>query len=201
MNILLVYKEADIATYKMLEGLSKLEDFNIYIASPQSYTDKKIYGNCTPLDLPVITSKFNWNVIRALREIIKTYRIDLIYSPSSSGLSNALFASIGTRAKNIAYRGTQAKLKRFDPTYYLGILNPAVEHVVCETKDIEEVVYTSLAPGCLPESRAGGYGLFRSLYRNRHTGSKRLNHRRSHRIVSAAFFSSKNGGVYPLAYR
>lgn len=125
MNILLVYKEADIATYKMLEGLSKLEDFNIYIASPQSYTDKKIYGNCTPLDLPVITSKFNWNVIRALREII----------------------------------------------------------------------------GCLPESRAGGYGLFRSLYRNRHTGSKRLNHRRSHRIVSAAFFSSKNGGVYPLAYR
>ena len=95
MNILLVYKEADIATYKMLEGLSKLEDFNIYIASPQSYTDKNIYGNCTPLDLPVITSKFNWNVIRALRKIIKTYRIDLIYSPSSSGLSNALFASIG----------------------------------------------------------------------------------------------------------
>lgn len=266
-------------------------------------------------DLPVITSKFNWNVIRALRKIIKTYRIDLIYSPSSSGLSNALFASIGTRAKNIAYRGTQAKLKRFDPTYYLGILNPAVEHVVCETKDIEEylsrfiarkrlttstkpfdidwikeavrtpkqaddipddafrciyigatknrpfkgltdlidafillddprvhltivgeygendfqlaqqskvsaqihflgqrsdaisfsghvpVVYTSLAPGCLPKSRARGYGLFSTLYRNRHTGSKRLNHRRSHRIVSAAFFSSTNGGVYPLAYR
>lgn len=108
MNILLVYKEADIATYKMLEGLSKLEDFNIYIASPQSYTDKNIYGNCTPLDLPVITSKFNWNVIRALRKIIKTYRIDLIYSPSSSGLSNALFASIGTRAKNIAYREIEA---------------------------------------------------------------------------------------------
>lgn len=145
MNILLVYKEADIATYKMLEGLSKLEDFNIYIASPQSYTDKKIYGNCTPLDLPVITSKFNWNVIRALRKIIKTYRIDLIYSPSSSGLSNALFASIGTRAKNIAYRGTQAKLKRFDPTYYLGILNPAVEHVVCETKDIEEYLSRFIA--------------------------------------------------------
>ena len=145
MNILLVYKEADIATYKMLEGLSKLEDFNIYIASPQSYTDKNIYGNCTPLDLPVITSKFNWNVIRALRKIIKTYRIDLIYSPSSSGLSNALFASIGTRAKNIAYRGTQAKLKRFDPTYYLGILNPAVEHVVCETKDIEEYLSRFIA--------------------------------------------------------
>lgn len=158
MNILLVYKEADIATYKMLEGLSKLEDFNIYIASPQSYTDKKIYGNCTPLDLPVITSKFNWNVIRALREIIKTYRIDLIYSPSSSGLSNALFASIGTRAKNIAYRGTQAKLKRFDPTYYLGILNPAVEHVVCETKDIKEAVRTPKQADDIPDDA------FRCIY-------------------------------------
>lgn len=93
MNILLVYKEADIATYKMLEGLSKLEDFNIYIASPQSYTDKKIYGNCTPLDLPVITSKFNWNVIRALREIIKTYRIDLIYSLWDSVPTPSLFWS------------------------------------------------------------------------------------------------------------
>ena len=59
--------------------------------------------------------------------------------------SNALFASIGTRAKNIAYRGTQAKLKRFDPTYYLGILNPAVEHVVCETKDIEEYLSRFIA--------------------------------------------------------
>ena len=77
MNILLVYKEADIATYKMLEGLSKLEDFNIYIASPQSYTDKKIYGNCTPLDLPVITSKFNWNVIRALRETVSYTHLTL----------------------------------------------------------------------------------------------------------------------------
>lgn len=137
MNILLIYKEADIATYKMLEGLSWLDDFNIYIATPQPVTEEKIYGNCIPLHLPVITSKFNREVIRAIRQIIKRYRIDLIYSPSSSGLSNALFASLGTRAKNIAYRGTQAKLKRFDPTYYLGILNPRVKHVVCETSDIE----------------------------------------------------------------
>ena len=43
MNILLVYKEADIATYKMLEGLSKLEDFNIYIASPIVYRQKDLW--------------------------------------------------------------------------------------------------------------------------------------------------------------
>ena len=42
MNILLVYKEADIATYKMLEGLSKLEDFNIYIP-PIVYRQKDLW--------------------------------------------------------------------------------------------------------------------------------------------------------------
>ena len=36
-------------------------------------------------------------------------------------------------------------MKRFDPTYYLGILNPAVEHVVCETKDIEEYLSRFIA--------------------------------------------------------
>lgn len=138
MNLLVTYKEADIATHKMLDGLSGLTDFQIYIATPQAETDKRIHGNCIPLYIPSIDSKFNWDVIRTLRQCIKTHQIDLIYSPSSSGLSNALFASLGTKAKNIAYRGTQAKLRKSDPTYYLGMLNPRVEHVVCETNDIQD---------------------------------------------------------------
>lgn len=138
MNILLIYKEADIAIYKMLEGLSELDDFNIYITTPLPAAGEKVYGNCISLHIPTITSKFNREVIHAIHQIINKYQIDLIYSPSSSGLSNAILASLGTRAKNIAYRGTQAKIKRFDPTYYLGILNPCVKHIVCETSDIEE---------------------------------------------------------------
>ncbi len=68
------------------------------------------------------------------------------FSPSSSGLSNSLFASIGTKAKNVAYRGTQAKVRKGDPTYYLGILNPRVKYVICETEDIKEYLSQFFRP-------------------------------------------------------
>ena len=45
-------------------------------------------------------------------------------------------ATLGLRTKNVAYRGTGARVRRTDPTYYLGILNPRVRHVVCETEHV-----------------------------------------------------------------
>lgn len=138
MNILVTYKESDVAFYTMLGELSKEEGFNIYIAVDSKERLKGMnVQRCISLLIPTISSKFTSSAIRALRHIIKTKEIDVIFSPSSSGLSNALFASLGTKAKNMAYRGTQAKVKRMDPTYYLGILNPRIAHVICETEDIK----------------------------------------------------------------
>ncbi len=139
MNILVTYKAVDIATYKMLKGLSEDPSFHVYIAVHSESEKKKAEeNNCIPLPIPAITSKFSWKVIQALRKHIKQNHIDVIFSPSSAGLSNALFASLGTKAKNIGYRGTQAKVKLLDPTYYLALLNPRVAHIVCETEDIRE---------------------------------------------------------------
>ena len=146
MNILLVYKEADIATYKMLEGLSKLEDFNIYIASPPIvYRQKRSMGivhlwicrslprsSTGTLFVPCAKSS------RLIRSTLSTHRVVPVYQ-------NALFASIGTGRRISHTEVRRLKLKRFDPTYYLGILNPAVEHVVCETKDIEEYLSRFIA--------------------------------------------------------
>jgi len=135
INILATYKELDITGYYMLEQLSQNPFFNIYIAVTSDKTEN-IKGKCTPLPIPEIHSKFDRQVIKQIRAYIKQYHINVIYSCSSSGLSNSLFASIGTKARNIGYRGTQAKIRKFDFTYYLGILNPRVAHIVCETEDI-----------------------------------------------------------------
>lgn len=40
-------------------------------------------------------------------------------------------------------------LRRSDPTYYLGILNPRVRHIVCETEDIREYLQRFIAPNRL----------------------------------------------------
>lgn len=139
MNLLVTYKAVDMTFYKMLKGLAEASPFTIYVAvSSENEAAKAEDNNCIPLMIPAITSKFSLGVINAIRKIIKQYNINLIFSPSSAGLSNALFASLGTNAKNIGYRGTQAKVKLTDPTYYLATLNPRVIHTVCETEDIYE---------------------------------------------------------------
>lgn len=79
-----------------------------------------------------------WGGVKSLRSYIKHYQIDILFSPSSAGLSNGLLASLGTKVKNVGYRGTQAKVRLGDPTYYLGVLNPRVAHIVCETDDIRD---------------------------------------------------------------
>ena len=137
MNLLVTYKAVDMAFYKMLEGLSDDSCFCIYVAVDTDEEARKAESShCIPIKIPSISSKFSWKVIKTLRCIIKEYNIDIVFSPSSAGLSNSLFASLGTKVKNVGYRGTQAKLKLADPTYYLGILNPRVTHIVCETDDI-----------------------------------------------------------------
>lgn len=138
MNILVTHRAVDVATYKMFGFLSLNESFKIYVAVPSEKEEARLEGKCIPLRIPSITSKFSWKVIKALRKCIKECHIDIIFSPSTSGLSNSLFASIGTNVKNVGYRGTQAKVKQFDPTYYMGLLNPRVGHIVCETEDIQE---------------------------------------------------------------
>ena len=101
---------------------------------------------CVALRIPHFKSKFKYASIKEVRSIIKKYRIDVIYASSSIDLSIALFASWGTPARVVGYRGTQAKIRRSDPTYYLGILNPRIAHVMCATQDIKEQLSKFISP-------------------------------------------------------
>jgi len=132
--------------YHMLEQLSYRPSMTIYIAVSTDEERNSVRGDCIPLIIPVLKSKFVWDAIKSIRKIVKEKKIDIVFSPSSSGLSNSLFATIGTKAKNVAYRGTQAKVRKGDPTYYLGILNPRVKYVVCETEDIKDYLSQFFRP-------------------------------------------------------
>lgn len=146
MNLLVTHRELDMAGYDMLRRLSYDTEFNIYVTFSSERERANIGGRCISLSLPEIRSKVEWQVIKLLRRYVRQYAIDVIFSPGSAGLSNALFASIGTPACNVGYRGTQAKVRRSDPTYYMGILNPRVRHIVCETEDIREYLQRFISP-------------------------------------------------------
>ncbi len=134
-KILAICHNLDLITQKMLEEVAQDPEFEVIVACPPEAADR-FKAPIRALPMPAIHSKFTWASIKALRKIVKRERPDVSYSTSTSGLSCILMATLGFKCANIGYRGTMAKIRRTDPTYYLGMLNPRVKHVVCNNLDI-----------------------------------------------------------------
>lgn len=145
MNLLCVSHKVDIINYGMLKAITD-EGFNAYVTYTTEDEKNAMQAGITGIPIPPFRRKFKWSAIRAIHKIIKDYKIDVIYAINSSDLSNALFASWGTHAKVVGYRGTQAKIRRSDLTYYLGTLNPRVAHLTCATSDIKEQLSKFIPP-------------------------------------------------------
>lgn len=129
MKILAMYHESDLVMTKVFGRVASLPGTEVI-----SYFTGDGYRG------PEVRSKFQPGVIRAIRRIIRSEGVDIIYATSTSELSNALFATLGTRVRVVGYRGTQHRIHRSDPTNYMALLNPRVSHIVCATADIREAL-------------------------------------------------------------
>ncbi len=137
MKILVLSHDCDLVLAQMLAALSRDDDFKIVMAGPEAEHGKAL-GAVEFVPMNAIKSKFTLAAIRDVRRILKSGYFDAIFAVSTSALSTALFASIGMGVKVVGYRGTQARVRPLDPTYYMALLNPGVDHIVCETSDIQE---------------------------------------------------------------
>lgn len=137
IRVLFTHRELDTTIHNLAWELAKLPGFEVYMTT-LPWVKKHQSGGIIYLPLSNLSSKFSPKAIWQLRQYCREYQFDIIYSVSSSGLSNALFASWGSKCINVGYRGTGAKVRRLDPTYYLGVLNPRVKHIVCENAHIEQ---------------------------------------------------------------
>jgi glycosyltransferase involved in cell wall biosynthesis len=86
-------------------------------------------------------SKIALGLIRQIRRLLTEEGFDIIYSSDGKGLANAIWASYFMPVKIVGYRGTLAKIRRTDPGYWLGILNPRVEHVICVNRSIYDYMH------------------------------------------------------------
>lgn len=138
MRILVISDGLDVVMQHTFNNLATHKNHEIYIIGPASaHLCVESSGGVKSIDSQQIKSKFSLRVIPGISRAIREKNIDIVFAPSTSGLSNALIASIGTKARIVGYRGTQHRIHRSDPTNYLALLNPRVSHVVCETSDIE----------------------------------------------------------------
>jgi len=86
------------------------------------------------------TKKIDIKLIKQMKNLIKEKQIDIIYATNSRAISNAIFASLGTKVKLVSYRGTTGGLYRTDPSSYLNALNPRVNGVVCVSNAVQKHV-------------------------------------------------------------
>lgn len=149
ITILVPDNGLDTVTRMMLDEVAKEPDITVIVAGPgeaeryggngadTSY-DTADTGRVYGVDAVRIRSKLDRKAIRDYRRVMREHGVTMTFSPSTSGLATMLWSSAGLKIRNIGYRGTQARVRRTDPTNYLALLNPRVRHVICETPDIEE---------------------------------------------------------------
>lgn len=150
MKILVNSHDLDTVMRMTFAELSERPGMEVYIIGPGE-AQRPREGLCKGLDAPAITSKISLKAAHGIRKAALAVGADIIFSASTSALSNSLLATLFTGIKNVGYRGTQHRIHRSDPFNYLALLNPRVDHVVCETEDIR-----SYLTRFIPESKLSG---------------------------------------------
>lgn len=74
--------------------------------------------------------KLSLRSMRALRKELRQGDYDILHLFTNRAISNGAFAAMGVPVKVIAYRGQTGNTGRWDPTSYLGVLHPRIDHVI-----------------------------------------------------------------------
>ena len=120
-------------------------EITVMTCRSNAYYDDYIKANLTVIELKS-EKKHSWAVIKQIHQYIKQHAIDIVYATESKGIPNAAFASIGTKAKMIAYRGTTGGLYKSDLSNYLCMLHPRIDGVICVSHAVQKYVVNKMRP-------------------------------------------------------
>ncbi len=93
------------------------------------------------------TKKFSIPFIKSLRKLVIDNQYDFVHAFNSKGLTNTIWALMGLKAKLITYRGYAGQTHWYDPVMYLKYFHPRVDHIVCVSKNIEDILAQNMIGG------------------------------------------------------
>ena len=151
MNILVFTSTGDSSTFNSVRpeleiyvSLAKSGHKVVLMAQNDGIYCQRLIEHGVEIVHALHPKKINLKNILLAKKIIKEKQIDIVYATSSRGISNAIFACLGTDAKLVTYRGTTGGLYKYDPSAYLNALNPRVDGVVCVSESVERHVKKQL---------------------------------------------------------
>jgi glycosyltransferase involved in cell wall biosynthesis len=114
-------------------------DVTIMTCQSNAYFQKYINAGLVVIELKSL-KKYSFTVIKQIHSYIKQNDINIVYATESSGIPNAAFGCIGTKASMIAYRGTTGGMYKTDPSNYLCTLHPRINGYICVSNAVKKHV-------------------------------------------------------------
>lgn len=99
-----------------------------------------------PMTHFVMRSRVDFKAIRFLRQVIRQGRYDIVHAFNSRALTTVLLASWGVRIRRVGYCGAMGHLNRWDPSSWMGILNPRVDRIVCVSDAVLDYLRAKQVP-------------------------------------------------------
>ncbi|MDQ2077155.1 glycosyltransferase family 4 protein [Marinimicrobium sp. ABcell2] len=138
MNVLFIKRNLDQAELALVLALrSKGVNIKVLTAATSPGVVKLEQAGVFVESRPY-ASKVNVRFIRQVRQLVIAERISIVHAVDSRSLANAIWATYFLPVKIVAYRGTLAKIRKTDISYWAGILNPRVDRVICVNTAIYE---------------------------------------------------------------
>ncbi|UDL04444.1 glycosyltransferase family 4 protein [Marinobacter sp. CA1] len=143
LRLLFIKTRLDAAEFDLIRRLHELGLTLKVICQPQGDHQRQFLQEQDLLIEPRRRrGKLDPLFIRQIRGIIRQHNINLIHATDSTSLANAIWASYFTGVRLIGYRGTSARIRKSDPTYWLGILHPKVKLILCVSRSVYDYMKT-----------------------------------------------------------
>jgi glycosyltransferase involved in cell wall biosynthesis len=136
MKVLFIKKHLDRSELDLVLRLKQHGVFIRVLTSAESPGCDQLRAEGIYIQPRPYNSKISPTFICQIRQLIDTEDFDLIHAIDSKSLSNAIFASYFRPVKIVGYRGTLAKVRRLDLSYWLALLHPRVDKIVCVNQSI-----------------------------------------------------------------
>ncbi len=127
----------EIQLYLRLKALGL--DFDLLV-DPRETRVNELRAAGIPTEILHIRHRFDLSAIRILQKKFSSTHYDVVYAPTSRGITTSLLASrkLAQKPAFVSYRGTMGNLSFYNPLCRLAHLHPRVDRIVCNCQAVKQ---------------------------------------------------------------
>lgn len=137
MKLLIVNCVSDRSEIMLYQGLAQRGVQVSLFCDPRESRQAELRAAQIEVAELKIRSRFDWNAVKTIKQKLKSEKYDLVYAPTSRGLSATILATLFNPIPIATYRGTMGHLNPWLPHNYLAHLSSRVSAIICNCQAVQ----------------------------------------------------------------